>query len=76
MIFGKPEHLYRSSAKRVFLTGADPFVLKRQQAEDAIAQKVNEVFPEVETIAMYASIKEYRREDGRGAERIARTENQ
>jgi radical SAM superfamily enzyme YgiQ (UPF0313 family) len=50
------KHLYRSSAKRVFLTGADPFVLSANKLK-AIAQKVNEVFPEVETIAMYASVK-------------------
>jgi radical SAM superfamily enzyme YgiQ (UPF0313 family) len=50
------KRLYRSSAKRVFLTGADPFVLSANKLK-AIAKKVNETFPEVETIAMYASVK-------------------
>lgn len=50
------KHLYRSSARRVFLTGADPFVLSANKLK-TIAEKVNEVFPEVETIAMYASVK-------------------
>jgi radical SAM superfamily enzyme YgiQ (UPF0313 family) len=40
----------------VFLTGADPFVLSANRLK-AIAQKVIDVFPEVETIAMYASVK-------------------
>ena len=43
------------AAKRIFLTGADPFALSGDKLE-AIAQKVNEIFPEVETIAMYASV--------------------
>lgn len=43
-------------AKRIFLTGADPFVLSADKLK-AIAEKVNEIFPEVETIAMYASVK-------------------
>jgi radical SAM superfamily enzyme YgiQ (UPF0313 family) len=47
--------VYRS-AKRIFLTGADPFVLSADKLK-AIAEKVNEIFPEVETIAMYASVK-------------------
>jgi radical SAM superfamily enzyme YgiQ (UPF0313 family) len=48
--------LYRSSAKRIFLTGADPFVLSANKLK-AIAQMINDIFPEVETIAMYASVK-------------------
>ena len=47
--------IYRS-AKRIFLTGADPFVLSADKLK-AIAEKVNEIFPEAETIAMYASVK-------------------
>lgn len=43
-------------AKRIFLTGVDPFVLSADKLK-AIAEKVNEIFPEVETIAMYASVK-------------------
>jgi radical SAM superfamily enzyme YgiQ (UPF0313 family) len=43
-------------AKRVFLTGADPFVLSADKLA-AIAEKINAAFPEVETIAMYASVK-------------------
>jgi radical SAM superfamily enzyme YgiQ (UPF0313 family) len=46
---------YRSE-KRIFLTGADPFALSADRLK-TIAEKVNEIFPEVETIAMYASVK-------------------
>jgi len=46
---------YRS-VKRIFLTGADPFVLDAGKLE-AIAQKITMIFPEVDTIAMYASVK-------------------
>lgn len=48
-------YLY-GAAKRIFLTGADPFVLSANKLK-AIAEKVNDVFPEVETIGMYASVK-------------------
>jgi radical SAM superfamily enzyme YgiQ (UPF0313 family) len=41
---------------RIFLVNADPFVLSAAQLK-AIAEKINAVFPEVETIAMYASVK-------------------
>jgi radical SAM superfamily enzyme YgiQ (UPF0313 family) len=44
------------SAKRIFLTGADPFVLSTNKLK-VIAGMVNEIFPEVETIAMYASVR-------------------
>jgi radical SAM superfamily enzyme YgiQ (UPF0313 family) len=44
------------SAKRIFLTGADPFVLSANKLK-VIAGMVNEIFPEVETIAMYASVR-------------------
>ncbi|MCH4156476.1 MAG: radical SAM protein [Muribaculaceae bacterium] len=47
---------YRSSAKRIFLTGADPFVLSAGKLKE-IAEKINDAFPKVETIAMYASVK-------------------
>lgn len=43
-------------AKRIFLTGADPFVLNAGKLQE-IAQRINNIFPEVETIAMYASIR-------------------
>ncbi|WP_319548964.1 radical SAM protein [Desulfogranum marinum] len=43
------------SVKRVFLVSGDPFVLKVNQLI-RIAEKVNHHLPEVETIAMYASI--------------------
>lgn len=43
-------------AKRIFLTGADPFVLSANKLK-TIAEKINDIFPEVETIAMYASVK-------------------
>jgi radical SAM superfamily enzyme YgiQ (UPF0313 family) len=48
-------HLY-GSVKRIFLTGADPFVLSANKLK-TIAEMVNDIFPEVETIAMYASVK-------------------
>jgi radical SAM superfamily enzyme YgiQ (UPF0313 family) len=48
-------YLYRS-AKRIFLTGADPFVLSADKLK-IIAEKINGLFPEVETISMYASVK-------------------
>jgi coproporphyrinogen III oxidase-like Fe-S oxidoreductase len=48
-------YLY-GSAKRIFLTGADPFVLSANKLK-AIAGMINDNFPEVETIAMYASVK-------------------
>jgi radical SAM superfamily enzyme YgiQ (UPF0313 family) len=44
------------SVRRIFLVNADPFVLSARQLK-AIAEKINEVFPDVETIAMYASVK-------------------
>lgn len=44
------------SVRRIFLVNADPFVLNASRLK-AIAEKINEVFPEVETISMYASIK-------------------
>jgi radical SAM superfamily enzyme YgiQ (UPF0313 family) len=45
-----------SKVRRIFLTGADPFVLSADKLK-AIAQKAVGIFPEVETIAMYASVK-------------------
>lgn len=44
------------SVRRVFLVNADPFVLSASRLKE-IAEKINEVFPEIETITMYASIK-------------------
>lgn len=44
------------SVSRIFLVNADPFVLSAARLK-AIAEKINEVFPEVETISMYASVK-------------------
>ncbi|MGL5545282.1 MAG: radical SAM protein [Cetobacterium sp.] len=41
--------------KRVFLVNADPFVLNATKLKE-IAKKINQILPEVETIAMYASI--------------------
>lgn len=46
---------YRS-VRRIFLVNADPFALSAGRLK-AIAEKINEIFPEVETIAMYASVK-------------------
>jgi radical SAM superfamily enzyme YgiQ (UPF0313 family) len=44
------------SVRRIFLVNADPFVLSADRLK-AIALKINEVFPEIETIAAYASVK-------------------
>lgn len=44
------------SVSRIFLVNADPFVLSAARLK-AIAEKINEVFPEIETISMYASVK-------------------
>lgn len=44
-----------SSIKRIFLVNADAFVLSASKLK-AIAEKINEIIPEVETIAMYASV--------------------
>lgn len=45
-----------SVVKRIFLVNADPFALSGDRLK-AIAKKINEILPEVETIAMYASVK-------------------
>ena len=47
---------YYDYVDRIFLVNADPFVLSGQRLKE-IAEKINEHFPEVETIAMYASVK-------------------
>ena len=47
---------YYDYVDRIFLVNADPFVLSGQRLKE-IAEKINEYFPEVETIAMYASVK-------------------
>lgn len=44
-----------SHVKRVFLVNADAFVLSGEKLK-MIANKINEILPEVETIAMYASV--------------------
>lgn len=41
--------------ERIFLVNADPFVLHTDKLKE-IGRKINEILPEVETIAMYASI--------------------
>lgn len=45
-----------ASVKRIFLVNADPFVLQASQLKN-IAEKINYYFPEIQTIAMYASVK-------------------
>jgi len=45
-----------AAVKRIFLVNADPFVLRASQLK-SIAEKINQYFPEIETIAMYASVK-------------------
>lgn len=42
--------------RRIFLVNADAFVLSADKLKK-IAQKINEIFPEVQTIAAYASVK-------------------
>ncbi|MDT3428838.1 radical SAM superfamily enzyme YgiQ (UPF0313 family) [Paenibacillus forsythiae] len=44
-----------TEVKRIFLVNADPFALSADRLK-SIAQKINEILPEVETIAMYASV--------------------
>ena len=41
--------------QRIFLVNADPFALSVEKLK-AIGRKINEIIPEVQTIAMYASI--------------------
>lgn len=41
--------------QRIFLVNGDPFALSADKLK-AIAQKIHEILPEVETISMYASI--------------------
>ncbi len=43
------------NVERIFLVNADPFALSAERLK-AIGQKINEILPEVQTIAMYASI--------------------
>ncbi len=51
--------LFYPNVKRVFLEGGDAFVLPVARLQD-IANMIHEKLPEVETIAMYASIKNIR----------------
>ncbi|BCG61131.1 radical SAM protein [Paenibacillus sp. URB8-2] len=44
---------------RIFLVNADPFALSADRLK-SIAVKINEILPEVETIAMYASVNNIR----------------
>lgn len=45
-----------SKVNRIFLVNADPFALSADKLK-LIANKINEILPEVKTIAMYASVK-------------------
>ena len=45
-----------STVRRIFLVNADPFVLSAVKLK-AIAEKINEIFPEIQTISAYASVK-------------------
>jgi len=47
------------SVKRIFLVNGDAFVLRTEKLR-AIAEKIIEYFPEMETISMYASIRNIR----------------
>lgn len=50
---------YYKQVKRIFLVNGDPFALSAEKLL-IIGKKINEIFPEVETISMYASIKNIR----------------
>lgn len=43
------------NVQRIFLVNADPFALRADKLKE-IGKKINEILPEVQTIAMYASI--------------------
>lgn len=43
------------NVERIFLVNADPFALRADKLKE-IGRKINEILPEVKTIAMYASI--------------------
>jgi len=47
---------YYHSVRRIFLVNADPFALSGARLKE-IAEKIDRYFPEAETIAMYASVK-------------------
>jgi radical SAM superfamily enzyme YgiQ (UPF0313 family) len=47
---------YYKTVDRIFLVNADPFVLSADKLKN-IAKKINEIFPDIETIACYASVK-------------------
>ena len=51
--------LFYPNTRRVFLENGDPFVLPADRLAE-IARLIHEKLPEVETIAMYASIKNIR----------------
>ena len=51
--------MYAPGARRVFLENGDPFALSADRLE-AIALKIHEYLPHVQTIAMYASINNIR----------------
>jgi radical SAM superfamily enzyme YgiQ (UPF0313 family) len=44
------------NVKRIFLVNADAFVLSAQKLK-IIGEKINNIFPEVETISMFASVR-------------------
>ena len=50
---------FAPGARRVFLENGDPFALSANKLEE-IAQKIHEYLPDVQTIAMYASINNIR----------------
>jgi radical SAM superfamily enzyme YgiQ (UPF0313 family) len=52
----KEARAYYRRVKRIFLANADPFVLSGARLAE-IAERIIHYFPEVETIAMYASVK-------------------
>lgn len=47
---------FYGEVKRVFLVSGDPFCLSARRLKE-IADKINEILPEVDTIAMYSSIQ-------------------
>jgi coproporphyrinogen III oxidase-like Fe-S oxidoreductase len=64
-----------STVRRIFLVNADPFVLSAAKLK-AIAEKINEIFPEIQTISAYASVKNIIGKTDEELKELRRTENQ
>ena len=60
---------YRLSTRRVFLESGDAFALSADRLEK-IAEEIHRNLPKVETIAMYASVKNIRRKSSEDLKRL------